>query len=188
MSRPSPHQSEPHGPRSPDRDPCAPSPLPPHTLVIGYGNDLRGDDAIGPRIAEEVATWGIPGVQAIAVHQLLPELAEILALVDTAIFVDACALAPECQASPHQHAPESTITIQPLHPSTRTSTLGHIADPTTLLALAATLYARCPTAWVIGIPAQHFTFGAALSPLATQGIAAALQHIRSMIESKTKKK
>jgi Ni,Fe-hydrogenase maturation factor len=59
------------------------------TVVIGYGNDLRGDDALGPLAATAVAEWDMPGVQAIAAHQLMPELAEPLAQADLAIFVDA---------------------------------------------------------------------------------------------------
>ena len=58
-------------------------------LVIGYGNDLRSDDAVGKRVAEAVATWKLPSVQALAVHQLTPELTVKLTDVDRAIFVDA---------------------------------------------------------------------------------------------------
>jgi Ni,Fe-hydrogenase maturation factor len=47
-------------------------------LVIGYGNELRGDDAIGQWVA-----------RAVAAHQLTPELAEDLAHTDYAVFVDA---------------------------------------------------------------------------------------------------
>jgi Ni,Fe-hydrogenase maturation factor len=72
------------------------------TLVIGCGNDLRGDDALGPLAATAVAAWDMPGVQALAVHQLMPELAEALAEADLAIFVDACA--PVAPPSPDQPA------------------------------------------------------------------------------------
>ena len=48
-------------------------------LVIGYGNTLRGDDAVGPRAAAAVHGGGLPGVDALAVAQLTPVLAEPLA-------------------------------------------------------------------------------------------------------------
>ena len=32
-------------------------------IVIGYGNDLRSDDGIGPRVANEVEAWGLPNVK-----------------------------------------------------------------------------------------------------------------------------
>ncbi|HEX8201510.1 MAG TPA: hypothetical protein VF590_13580 [Isosphaeraceae bacterium] len=59
------------------------------TLVIGYGNALRSDDGVGPRVAAAVAGWGRPGVEEWAVHQFTPELAEPLAAVELAIFIDA---------------------------------------------------------------------------------------------------
>ncbi|MGB5058118.1 MAG: hydrogenase maturation protease, partial [Candidatus Promineifilaceae bacterium] len=72
-------------------------------LLIGYGNPLRGDDGIGWRVVEEIANrqspiangqWDNPHSalrtpQLIAVHQLLPELAEPISETDLVIFVDA---------------------------------------------------------------------------------------------------
>ena len=58
-------------------------------LVIGYGNTLRSDDGVGPRVAMAVASREWPGFNAIAVQQLTPELAEPLAAAELAIFVDA---------------------------------------------------------------------------------------------------
>ena len=60
-------------------------------LVIGYGNELRGDDAAGPCVARGVADWGRPEVDGLAVHQLTPELAPALAGAEVVVFVDACA-------------------------------------------------------------------------------------------------
>ena len=57
-------------------------------LVIGYGNELRGDDAIGPRVARAVRRR-YPDLKTVAAHQLTPEMAARLAGVRLAIFVDA---------------------------------------------------------------------------------------------------
>src|SRR5947209_7059306 len=35
-------------------------------LVIGYGNELRGDDGVGPCVARTVASWQRPGLRALA--------------------------------------------------------------------------------------------------------------------------
>jgi hydrogenase maturation protease len=59
-------------------------------LIIGYGNSLRSDDAAGIKVAETIATWQLPHVRSLAVHQLTPELAAELAAVELVIFVDAC--------------------------------------------------------------------------------------------------
>jgi len=44
-------------------------------LLIGYGNELRGDDAIGPLVARALAELRLPGTQVLALTQLTPELA-----------------------------------------------------------------------------------------------------------------
>jgi hydrogenase maturation protease len=142
----------------------------PVTLVIGYGNDLRGDDAVGPLAAAAVAAWDAPGVWALAVHQLTPELAEALAVADLAIFVDACASPDREEVETHLIAPAVTDTV-----------LGHTGDPRGLLALTAALYGHCPAAWSITVPARSFAFGAGLSPVAERGLAAALERVRDLI-------
>jgi hydrogenase maturation protease len=142
--------------------------------VIGYGNDLRGDDAVGQRVALSVARWRRPGVMAIAAHQLTPELAAWLVPATCAIFVDA---AHADDASPSFYSRRIEPTNFPLiH--------GHTADPQALLALVQLAYGRCPQAWWVTIPAQYFDFGADLSPTARRGGAAALRYIRTLIRSK----
>src|SRR5262245_41264787 len=63
--------------------------VPDGVLVIGYGNTLRGEDGIGPAVAEEVAARGLPGVRVIVAHQLTPELAADIADARLVVFVDA---------------------------------------------------------------------------------------------------
>jgi hydrogenase maturation protease len=139
-------------------------------VVIGYGNDLRGDDAVGPLAATAVAEWDVPGVQVLAVHQLTPELAEVLAAAELAIFVDAC-------VSSEREEVETRL----LAPATLDTALGHTGDPRELLALIKALYGHCPAAWSITVPAQSFAYGAALSSTAERGLAAALQELRALI-------
>ena len=63
-------------------------------LVIGYGNTLRGDDGVGPRAAEAIATLALPGVRALVCPLLTPELAEAVSQAGVVIFVDAAVDAP----------------------------------------------------------------------------------------------
>jgi Ni,Fe-hydrogenase maturation factor len=167
----------------------------PATVVIGYGNDLRGDDAIGPLAARAVAAWDASGVCGLAVHQLTPELAEILATAELAIFVDALVSAPAtassasfsilpaCGEGEPGDVGEAAVEVLPLAPGATDSAIGHTADPRALLALAAALYGRCPPAWSISVPAQSFAFGAPLSPVAARGLATALQQVSNLIAS-----
>jgi hydrogenase maturation protease len=59
-------------------------------LVIGYGNRLRGDDGVGWEVASRLAA-AVPSEAAhiLTVHQLTPELAELVSEADLVIFIDA---------------------------------------------------------------------------------------------------
>lgn len=139
-------------------------------LVIGYGNDLRGDDAAGQRAATQVDTWRLPGVEVRTLHQLTPELAEPLAGAHRVIFLDA-----------HVAWSGPDVRVRRLHPVAPTAHRAHTCDPQGLLALAQTAFGRSPEAWWITIPATDFSFGAPLSPLAERGLVDALAAIQRLL-------
>jgi hydrogenase maturation protease len=151
------------------------SPSPPlplsEVVVIGYGNDLRGDDGAGRRVAAAVARWRQPGVRALEVHQLTPELAVELAAAEAAIFVDAY----------QAEADQTQVRVQPIEPDGAYQPRGHSGEPQALLALARLAYGRCPPAWWLTVPAHCFAYGAGLSPQTRRAAAAALRHIRAIV-------
>ncbi len=151
-------------------------PNPPTILVIGYGNDLRSDDAVGQRIADSVATWAIPNVRSLAVHQLTPELAASLESTQRVIFVDACLASEE----------EAVVKVSPVEPvDSGNFILGHSSDPRSLLALALALYGHYPQAWLVTVPGINFDLGENLSPVAHRGVAEALEKIDDLIGSQS---
>jgi hydrogenase maturation protease len=141
-------------------------------LVIGYGNPLRGDDGVGPRIAEVLTRRGLAGVRALAAHQLTPELAEPLAAARLAIFVDAGL----------DLAGDGLVCVRPLAPARTSAPLGHAGDPRGLLALAHEVFGRSPPAWLVTVPAARFGYCEGLSETARQGMAAALRHIGRLVD------
>jgi hydrogenase maturation protease len=141
---------------------------PPITMVIGYGNELRCDDAAGPRVVREVQRWGLPHVRALVLHQLSPELAPLLAEAAAAIFVDAYAA--------RSTAPVP-LRVHTIHPYAERQVGGHAGDPRALLALAATLYGHAPPAWWVKIPAYDFAHGTNTSRLTQRAMRAALRRI-----------
>lgn len=141
-------------------------------LVIGYGNTLRGDDAVGPRAAAVVQGWGLMGVTALAVMQLTPELAERLATVRLAIFVDARSVVGDAPAE---------VEVLALQPSCGSSLFGHSGDPRHLLALAQVVYGTCPPAWLVTVPAADFRLRDGLSPRAGCGLDVALSRIADLL-------
>jgi hydrogenase maturation protease len=140
-----------------------------HDLVIGYGNELRGDDGAGPRVAASVAACAWDGVRAIACHELTPELADAVASARRVVFVDA---AVDSGAS---------VRLQRIGPADAASFRAHSGDPASLLALARDVFRRCPPAWLLKIPAFHFEFGGEFSAPTRRGLEAALAQIRSLL-------
>jgi hydrogenase maturation protease len=138
-------------------------------LVIGYGNELRGDDGSGPAVARAIEALRLPCVRTQALHQLTPELAEDIAAARAVILVDA-----------HQASEGSSPKVLPLAPCEERDLRAHTSDPGALLALAKALYGRCPPAWLVAVPAARFNFGAALSPMAEAGVAAAVEKVRAL--------
>lgn len=143
------------------------------TLVIGYGNTLRGDDGVGYHLAEVVETWALPEVEAYPCHQLTPELAEPIAAAAQVIFID---------ATPPQN-PHSPIVVERLQADGYSSFFpGHHSSPTALLSLAQSLYGRQPVAYALLLPTWEMGYGEQLSPIAQLGLRQGLQRLRALLQ------
>lgn len=140
--------------------------LPSRALVIGWGNSLFADDGAGPRIAEEVSDWARPGVVALAVNELVPELAVDLAATRAAFFIDASLNSREVEVLP---IPQTDEDIQHID---------HALTPESLLTLSRQVFGRSPPAWLVQVPAENFTLGHGFSERTQAGIAAALAEIK----------
>jgi hydrogenase maturation protease len=116
----------------------------PEILIIGYGNPLRGDDAVGYVAAERL--------DGLARHQLTPELMEPISQAAKVIFIDAKA-----------GGEPGTIEVRALEPAPAAAPFTHFATPEALLAGARKLYGRCPPATLITIAGEDFELGHPLS-------------------------
>ncbi|MEO1401770.1 MAG: hydrogenase maturation protease [Cyanobacteria bacterium J06635_1] len=145
-------------------------------LIIGYGNELRSDDAVGPWVARAVADWQLPAVKSLAVHQLTPELADVISEADYVIFVDACG--ESCS---------QTVQLDPLGVDCsvpRATSLGvHSYAPMALLSLTQGLYGHHPQAWLLQIPTECFGLGETLSATAREGCDRALRIIEQFLRT-----
>ena len=143
-------------------------------LVIGYGNELRGDDALGPRVVEVIAAANFPGVRC-GRSSSLPELAAVLAEAEMVIFVDALA-----------NPSRSSVELAPVATEEITDWSTHTADPRTLLALTRAVYGRTPEAWWLMVPGRNFDFGEELSATAEVNMRQAIAGIKRLIQAKTR--
>ena len=137
--------------------------------VIGYGNELRGDDGVGPRVARAVGRLGLPAVRVMAVQQLTPELAEPLAAASAVVFVDAAV-----EGTP------GTVEVVRCGTVDLGVPLGHIADPHSLLALAASVFGRAPSAWLVKVNVSEVGVGERMSAAAERGVVAAVKAVRAL--------
>ena len=157
-------------------------------LVIGYGNTLRGDDGVGPRVAEAVEELHLPGVRTLTCQLLTPEFADPIARARRVIFVDAEIVAGytlQVAGSESSNVQPSTCNFQPirwrkLEPGETSQLMAHAADPRTMLALARDVFGHAPEAWWLTIPAIHLGFGMDYSPETEAGFHTAMAEIKRL--------
>ena len=146
------------------------------TLVVGWGNPLRGDDGTGRLLAEELEDHAAPGVEALALHQLVPEVAAKLAEADRVVFVDARA-----DDSP------PWVRLERIHPddSAVAGRLAHACAPAGLLGLARTVYHAEPEAWLVSVAGRCFDHVEGLSPFARRAAAEARTVLHRLIRGES---
>lgn len=145
-------------------------------LVIGYGNELRGDDGLGPLVVKAVAAANIPGVRVLTARLLLPEFAADLAQARLVVFVDAS-----------EAWSESGVEVRSLAAETATDWCTHRADPRPLLGLTRTIYGQAPEAWWLTASGRNFDFGEGLSGVAEENARQALACLKRLIQAKTQR-
>jgi len=143
-------------------------------LVIGYGNPLRGDDGIGPMIAEAVAKRlrdPDAQVQIVACHQLNPELAEPIAETGAVIFIDA-----SIDLKPGE------VRVSPVVPDRFSPGIfAHSMKPSALLATAAEIFGQAPPAKAVGIGAHSFEPSLQLTPKVQEAVSIAVAAVEREI-------
>ena len=130
------------------------------TLVIGYGNTLRGDDGAG-FVAADILREKIqsPHVEVLSQHQLLPELMEPISRASRVIFIDASV-----------SGRAGKVHRIPLRPAPACARFTHHATPESLLAGAQKLYGHTPEATLYTIPGRFFEPCQELTPSVRRAI------------------
>ena len=143
-------------------------------LIIGYGNPLRGDDAVGPVAAAALA--GLyekdTAVDVLTVQQLAPELAEKVARYDLAVLVDA-----------RLQAPAGQVILEDVVLSSRKSSrpFSHHMTPHELLAITQELYRVSPRMVMASITTESFEVGSPLTAEVETALAPLIERIKSLV-------
>src|SRR5690606_31971958 len=123
-------------------------------LVIGYGNPLRSDDAIGQHVAWELMKhFDRSDLLVRIAYQLTPELAEIVSHFETVVFIDA-----------RVGSRLGEMVWEEIQPAIGTGAFTHNVTPGALLGAAHELYGRTPSGLLISIVGEVFDYGTDLSP------------------------
>ena len=138
-------------------------------LVIGYGNLLRGDDAVGHVAVDAIgADPRFAGVTVLTVHQLTPEIADDVAGATRLVIVDAC----------DDGTPAGTVHLTEVLAEAGAPSLTHHVSAGAVLALATALHGHAPPATVVTVAVADTSTGdGALSPL----VAAAVPHVIDIV-------
>jgi hydrogenase maturation protease len=139
-------------------------------LIVGYGNTLRSDDGLGPRVAEAIGDLELPGVSTMACAQLTPEMAEPISRASLVIFIDAALDEP------------SEVRFERIVPGPLSRGMTHGGDPATMLALARDVFGGIPESWLLRIPAENLELGEQFSPTAQCGFRAGVEMIKRVLE------
>jgi hydrogenase maturation protease len=137
------------------------------TLVIGYGNELRGDDAAGALVARRLASFGLAATEVVVAPMLVPEMALDMAESHRVLFVDASVRCADCR-----------VRLSPVQGTGDPPYSGCAYRPEHLAGLCEHLSGRAPRAWLLEVPAERFDWGGPLSMTTTRGIEQAVHVIR----------
>jgi hydrogenase maturation protease len=126
-------------------------------VVIGWGNDARGDDALGPLLLRRIEAMRQPDVETIEAYQLQIEHALDLDGFEAALFIDASYDAPP----PFRFAE--------IGPSAARTPATHALAPEAVLDVFVQIKGRAPPpAYLLAVRGEKFELGEGLS---AQGVA-----------------
>lgn len=113
-------------------------------LLIGYGNPGRGDDGLGPALAERLARRAIPGLHVKTDFQLKVEHTLDVASADLVVFADA------------QMDRPTPFDVTPTQADKTADIASHDLTPGAVLSLAALLFGAAPEAYILGLTGVRF--------------------------------
>jgi hydrogenase maturation protease len=161
--------------------------MPEKCLIIGYGNPYRRDDGVAFHVINAVRQsqgmrplgleedgqddWGQP-IDTLMQHQLLPELAPLLADYHKVIFVDA-----------HTEAFPEPLRVVPVEEHYGFHAVTHHVSPAMLLYLTRAAGGSAPLGWLVSLRGYDFDFGEELSPSCAQHLNEAVDKILELCQT-----
>ena len=147
------------------------------TLVLAWGNPSRGDDALGPLLAEAVAAHSWPGVEVLTDFQLQVEHVLDLLGRQRVLLVDASREAPAPFVVRRLEAPGRGVRFgsHALSPQALLQTYADYCTPQAVV---------WPEVWLLGIRGDTWGLGEPLSPAARLHLVAAQRWVETWLQDR----
>ena len=152
-------------------------------LVVGFGNELRGDDGLGPAVARALRENGSgrqARVEVVELPQLDISLVPRLATVELAVFVDARDDQRDDLVIRDRVLPSEA----PQTPAFSSHTLG-IGQ---LLRAALDWYGSAPDCYLIAPKGYEFSIGSRLSLRAADAARAAVTEVEALVRGRVRER
>lgn len=141
-------------------------------VVFAIGNDARGDDALGPLLAQRIEACAFAGVTVYAEYQLQIEHVLDLRAASAVLFIDAA------------HGLTHSFRFDALEADAGVPVLSHALSPAVLLGVFERVEGRAPPpAYLLALRGEAFEFGAALSPAAVEALDSAWAWLHEVLLS-----
>lgn len=144
-------------------------------LLIGIGNNARGDDALGWLVADEAAR--VPGVQIEYRYQLQIEDADLIKDFDVVIFSDAS----------REMYPDG-FTLAPVRAEGNIAFSSHRLSPSAVLSLCQEIYGRHPEAYTLALTGTIWELGSGITPEAAVALGKANRFLREWLNTREARK
>ncbi len=153
-------------------------PSPPQVLIIGIGQEWRGDDAAGLLVARQLRRTAGSGVTVLENSGALTDLLAAWQGAEAAILVDALTA-----GSPPGEIYRFPVHEKPLPPDLFPAASSHAWGVARALALGRVLRQLPPYLVVYGISGRDFGLGAGLSAEVARALPEASRQIRQEVEA-----
>ena len=138
-------------------------------LLIGIGNNCRGDDGLGWKFVELVESMRLDFIDHEYRYQLQVEDAALISEYDVVYFVDAT----------YEKLMDG-FTVRPCIACDKEQVSSHAQNPGTILKLANHLYQKFPEAWILAISGEEWGLQTSLSEAAEKNLIEAASFFAEM--------
>lgn len=129
------------------------------TLLVGIGNNCRGDDGLGWAFLDRVNQWGKFMGQTEYRYQLQVEDAELISQFETVVFVDAC-----------KNEPAGGFTWEACRNAAEPEFTTHLLKPEAVVELCSQLYGNRPRVFLLAIAGKTWDIQKGVSPTAQRNL------------------